>query len=84
LKRRLEVNAAVNPGGSVKVEIIDPTGAPVSGLKLKDCTPITGSGLSQAVNWGNKEQVARKNYGKMCRLRFEVTNADLYGFEWVG
>jgi hypothetical protein len=82
-RQRLTVNAVVSAGGSLKAEVLGPDGLPLKGFKLKDCTALTGNGLALPITWGGKEQLPRKHYNKPVRLRFEFSQADFFGFQWV-
>lgn len=74
----LRLNYQIRPGGSIRVEILDPDGTPLPGYGRDDCKPLTGDSLDQAVAW--------KNHGTLpagrspIRLRFILEKASLYSF----
>jgi hypothetical protein len=78
---RLAVNAAAAHGG-VRVEVQDRAGKALPGFALADCEPLAEDGLAQAVRWRGKADLPRVRE-QPVRLRFEVRNADLYGFQFV-
>jgi hypothetical protein len=78
---RLTVNAAAVRGG-IRVEVQDLECRPQSGYGLDDCRPLSGDGIAQEVHWGDRAGLPLAG-ARPSRLRFEVQNADLYGFEVV-
>ena len=77
----LVVNAAA-AGGSVRVEVQDGDGNPLPGYTLADCERLRGDGVAQPVRWRDKAELPATLRGKPLRLRFEVRQADLYGFQF--
>ena len=49
--RYLELNYATSAAGSIRVEVQDLTGRPISGYKLEECPYIIGDELSRLVGW---------------------------------
>lgn len=82
--RKLAVNAAVRVAtGSVRVEVQDASGKPLAGYALADCAPLRGDGVAQSVRWKGGAQLPRATKDRPLRLRFEVRDADLYGFQML-
>lgn len=73
------VNANIK--GSIKVELLETNGSPISGFTKDDCQAITGNGVSIRVRWKNNEDLSTlKN--KNIKVKFYVENSDLYSF-WI-
>lgn len=71
------VNAAVAPGGRIRVAVTGLDGQEIEGFRLDDCTPITGDATDQSVSWlGTPDTAALA--GHPVRLRVEVHDARLY------
>ncbi|MBM4003800.1 MAG: hypothetical protein FJ295_11005 [Planctomycetes bacterium] len=80
--KRLEVNADAS-NGSLRVEVLDETGKPVSGFGESECRPLSGSdSLRYRPTWGTRSDLAALE-GKVIRLRFHLQNARLYAFQVV-
>ena len=80
--RQLELN--VDPGGqgAVYVEIQDVHGAPIPGCALTDAYPVIVNSVAAIVRWaGNCDVAALQSYG--IKLRFVMTGAKLYAFQFV-
>jgi hypothetical protein len=80
--RRLAVNAAAG-GGAVRVEVQDAAGKPLPGYTLDDSTKAAGDGLAQPVSWRGRSELPPTGAERPFRLRFEVAQADLYGFAFL-
>ncbi len=63
--------------GSVRVEIQNCDGQPLPGFALVDCDAIHGNASERTAIWRGKPDL-RAIAGKPMRLRFEITDADLY------
>ena len=79
---RLEINAATDDGGAVRVEVQDGEGNPFPELGLVDCAPFAGDRVAHQVRWRRARfaEVSRR----VVRLRFELTGARLYAFRIAG
>lgn len=73
------VNAKVN--GELRVEILDKTGKVVSGFSKADCKPVTGDSTKKKVEWNGNSTLASLK-GKAIKVRFYLTDADIYAF-WI-
>ena len=69
----------VNAKGSLRAEALAADGKPIPGLKLADCTSFTGDSTPARVTW--KGDLAAQA-GEPVRLRFHLTESDLYAF-WI-
>jgi len=81
--RRLAINYRTSAAGSLRVEILDRAGAPISGHALADCREIIGDEVERTVDWKNGADLGRLA-GKTVRLRFAMKDADLYSFRFEG
>lgn len=79
--KQLKLNYAAREGGSIRVELQSANGGLFKTFTLADCKPLTGDSIEQTVNW---RQVAIPDTisNKAVRIRFEVTNADLFSFRF--
>ena len=77
---RLYVNAAVEPGGYIKAEVLRGDDG-VEGYALPNCNAVTGDSLRAAVTWQRYEAVPDSGQGD-CRIRFLLKKARLYSF-WI-
>lgn len=78
----LAINASTSGAGSIQVEIQDAAGQPLPGYALADCPRIFGDDLELVVRWKQGGDV-RPLSGKTVRLRFVLSDADLYAFQFV-
>ncbi len=79
--KELEMNFSTSIAGSVRVEIQDVSGRPISGYGLADCPEIFGDHLERVVAWKGGTDVS-KLAGKPIRLRFVMKDADLYSIRF--
>lgn len=76
------VNADVEAGGSIAVEIVTPYGQPVKGYSRSECIPVTTSGMKQPIRWKigrPPHELSHQHIGGVC-LKFHVTRAKLYAY----
>jgi hypothetical protein len=78
----LHLNYVAAAGGSVRVEIQDSAGKPLSGFSLDDCEPLTGDSIQQPVRWKSGMNVG-EHTGQTVRLKFAIRNADIYSLEFM-
>ena len=74
---RLEINAAVKPGGSLTVQVLDAGGRAIPGFGISES--LKGDQLRHAVRWTGGENLASLA-GKPVSLRFALSRAELYSF----
>lgn len=67
--------------GSLRAELIDNQGNPISGYTIKDCIPVKADDVSYVVVWNNHNKLP--NSSGPFQIRFELTKSSLYGF-YVG
>ena len=78
---KLHVNAAVAPGGRLRVGIATRDGKPVPSYDTADCLPIDGDGIDLPVAWKGREELAGLDDSQV-RLRFQMRDAKLFSF-WI-
>jgi hypothetical protein len=79
--RRLELNYATSAAGSVRVEVQNVEGQPLPGYRLMDCQEIFGDEGARVVCWKGESDLGRLE-GKVIRLRFVLSDADLFAFRF--
>jgi hypothetical protein len=80
--RTLALNFATSAAGSVKVEIQDIAGRPLPGFALPDCEPLFGDTIERAIRWQQGSDVSTLA-GRPVRLRFVLTDADVYAYRFT-
>jgi len=87
---QLIINAEVDPGGYVQVEVVDGADQPVPGCSRDACDAFTGDSVHHRVTWQGKPTVGRgKGRGAVHqgetnhfrKLRFFMRKARLYSFQ---
>lgn len=81
--RELVLNASTSAAGSIRVEIQDAAGKPIDGYTLKDCDVVFGDDIERVVTWHGLSDVSSL-IGKTVRLRFVLSDADLYSLRFRG
>lgn len=76
---KLHVNAAVRPGGSLTVAVLDTSGAVIDGYSSS--APVRGDRLDAVVTWPGGRTLGQLK-GEPVALRFTLSGADLYSY-WV-
>lgn len=77
----LVVNYSTSAGGSLRVEIQDPSGQPIPGFALADCRNLVGDAIEQTVSWSKASNVSSLA-GQPVRLRFVMQEADLFAIQF--
>jgi hypothetical protein len=80
--KELRLNYSTSAVGSIQVEIQDAAGRPIPGFELKDCVEIYGDKLDGPVAWESGADVSLLT-GRAVRLRFVMSDANLYAFRFV-
>ncbi|MBX3741436.1 MAG: exo-alpha-sialidase [Akkermansiaceae bacterium] len=78
--RHLFVNVS-NPGGKLRVEILDEKGKPIAPFTTENCVTIKADSTLHEVTWKGTENLDGIR-GKSVRFRFHLTDGSLYSF-WV-
>ena len=79
--REFLMNFSTSAVGSVRVELQDESGTPIPGFALADCPAIHGDAIEEVVKWKAGSDVSALA-GKPVRLRFVMTDADLYSIRF--
>ena len=74
---RIFVNADAD-GGRIAAEIVDQTGKPLPPFTFGNCQPADADSVRQSLTWKDAAALPKSP----VRLRFRLTNADLYAF-WI-
>jgi hypothetical protein len=75
--QRLEINARVKPGGSLRVEVLDAAGHAIENFGPSDA--FTGDELRHTVMWRGNSAVADVE-GKPIMLKFHLEDVELYSY----
>lgn len=78
---QLRINFATSAVGSVRVEIQGEDGQPLPGFELENLSEMYGDKLDAKVAWKNSGNVSTLA-GKVIRLRFVLSDADLFAFRF--
>jgi len=76
-----EINYSTSAAGQVLVELQDEAGEAIPGFTLDDCKPIYGDHIARVVEWNGGTDVSALA-GKPIRLRFKMSDADLYSLKF--
>ena len=79
--KELVLNYSTSAAGSIRVEILDAGGKPISGHALADCPEIYGDQIERVVSWKQGTDVSQLA-GRPIRLRFAMADADLYSLRF--
>jgi hypothetical protein len=79
----LHVNAAVRPGGELRVEVQDAAGNPLDGFGTTDGAAIRADGVRLAVRWGDRASDPAWSQ-RDIKLKFTLRDAELFGFVFGG
>lgn len=77
----LHVNVVVREKGELKVAVLDNDGNPIPGYEQEQAVPVQGDQLDATITWSSGKKLDGLT-GQPVRLRFQITNADLYSY-WI-
>jgi hypothetical protein len=77
----LSMNYSTSAAGAIRVEIQNAGGSALEGFSLDDCPPIFGDDVDRVVTWKNGADVSALA-GRPVKLRFVMSDADLYSFQF--
>ncbi|MCA9009748.1 MAG: hypothetical protein KDB01_08380 [Planctomycetaceae bacterium] len=78
----LQLNVKVQPGGHLRIGLLDAQGQPIPGYSVNDCIPVVGDSLSVRVKWNDNDEFEFPMNAVM-RLQFDMTSVELYGFQFT-
>jgi len=79
--KELSLNFSTSAAGSVRVELQDADGEPISGFKLDDSDELFGDALDRAASWKGQTDVSQIA-GRPMRIRLVLSDADAYSFRF--
>jgi hypothetical protein len=79
---KLVLNYSTGAFGSVRVEVQDAEGAPLSGYALADSRELYGDQIAEAYSWTSGADLSALA-GRPVRLRFLLKDADLYSYRFA-
>ena len=65
--------------GSIRVEVQDADGQPISGYRAEECIPVQGDGVRLGISWDGDKDLSELE-GRAVRFKFVMSNASLYSF----
>ena len=77
----LELNYSTSAVGSVRVELQDERGEALPGYGMDDCPEMFGDEIDGTARWSNGTDVSALA-GRPVRLRFRLSDADIYAFKF--
>lgn len=78
----LRINYSTSAVGAIRVEIQDADGKAIPGFALEDCGEIYGDRLDGPVEWKSDADLSALS-GRPVRLRFVLSDTDLYAFRFA-
>ena len=79
--KKLNLNFATSAAGQIRVELQDEKGMPIPGFTLADSKPLIGDAIERTANWHNGNDLSALA-GKPVKLRFEMSDADLFALRF--
>ena len=80
--KRLAINYSTSAAGSLRAELQTAAGEPIPGRALADCPEIIGDEIERIVHWQSGAEVGSLA-GQPVRLRFALSDADLYSLRFL-
>ena len=74
------VNFSTSAAGSLQIEIQNGDGSPIPGYTLQDARVLIGNDIDRAVSWGDDSGDLEVLKGRTIRLRFVLSDAELYSY----
>lgn len=78
----LVLNYATSAAGSLRVELLDESGTPLSGYSATDCDVLIGDEIARTVTWHKKANLG-SIVGRPVKVRFILQDADLYSLRFA-
>ncbi len=76
----LILNYSTSAMGRIRVELQDADGNPYEGFRLEDCITLSGDSIERKITWKNAQ--VSDLIGKPTKIRFVMTDADLYSYRF--
>lgn len=78
---KLNLNLRTSAIGSIKIALLDESGAPFPGFAASDCDMQLGDRLEKTVTWKGSSNLSSLS-DKKLRLQFTMREADLFSFKF--
>lgn len=78
----LSLNFATSAAGLIRVEALTPDGRPIEDFAGRSAAKLFGDSTHHLVPWPKQRRWSELN-GRTIRLRFTLTDADLYALQQV-
>ena len=78
-----ETSTPSEPHGHMTVELLDESSRPIEGYTASDSDSFTGDDVRHTGTWNGAHDLSRLS-GGMVRLKFNLTNAAVYSFQFRG
>jgi len=82
-RARLVLNFATSAAGSIRVELQDADGHPLEGFALSECDEVFGDEIERTVTWRGGDNDVHAVAGRPVRLRFAMSEADLFSLRFA-
>lgn len=79
---KLVINYATSAYGSIQVEMQSAEGRAIEGFRMDQCPLIYGDDIAHRVEWEDGSDV-RRLAGEKVRIRFRITDGDLYSLRFI-
>jgi len=76
--KKLWANVKVKPQGKFEAELLDSKGQAIPGFSRQDCSALTGDQRCIQIKWQRGDTAPKWS----TKIKFYLTRAFLYGFEW--
>jgi hypothetical protein len=78
----LALNFATSAAGLIRIEVLDAAGQPIPGFSGRAAAKLFGDSTHRIITWPKQRRWSELN-GRAIRLRFTLTDADLYAVQQV-
>jgi len=79
---QLRINFSTSAIGAITIELQDEAGQAVPGFSAEDMEPLFGDSLDQVVSWNGGADISALS-GKTIRIRFRLSDADLFAIQFI-
>ncbi len=79
--KNLVINFSSSAGSGIRVELLDENNIPIPGFELASCPFIYGDKIEHIVSWKSGSDLSALA-NKPVRIRFQLTDADIYSFRF--
>ncbi|MBN2311646.1 MAG: hypothetical protein JXR94_21890 [Candidatus Hydrogenedentes bacterium] len=79
---QLVLNFSTSAAGTIQIELQGPDGTPIPGFTMEHAPPVFGDDLARVVPWPDGADLSGIK-GRPVRLRFRMSDADIYSMQFV-